>query len=56
MIYGFFLRHLGDIAIKIQDGINVAWKYGKLYLFAFVGMAINPYLVGKIFMMVKYLC
>ena len=48
MIYGFFLRALlGDIAIKIQDGINVVWKYGKLYLFAFVGMAINPYLVGK---------
>ena len=48
MIYGFFLMALlGDIAIKIQDGINVVWKYGKLYLFAFVGMAINPYLVGK---------
>ena len=43
MIYGFFLSALlGDIAIKIQDGINVVWKYGKLYLFAFVGMAINP--------------
>lgn len=48
MIYGFFLRvFLGDIAIKIQDGINVVWKYGKIYLFAFVGMAINPSLVGK---------
>ena len=48
MIYGFFLRALlGDIASKIQDGINVVWKYGKLYLFVFVGMAINPYLVGK---------
>ena len=48
MIYGLFLRALlGDIAIKIQDGINVVCKYGKLYLFAFVGMAINPYLVGK---------
>ena len=50
MIYGFFLRtYLGDIAKKIQDGINVVWKYGKLYLFAFVGMAINPKLVGEFF-------
>lgn len=48
MIYGFFLRaFLDDLAIKIQDGINVVWKYGKIYLFAFVGMAINPSLVGK---------
>ncbi|MDO5779011.1 MAG: cation:proton antiporter [Clostridium sp.] len=48
MIYGFFLRaFLGDIALKIQAGINVVWKYGKIYLFAFVGMAINPSLVGK---------
>lgn len=48
MIYGFFLRaFLDDIAIKIQDGINVVWKYGKIYLFAFVGMAINPSLVGE---------
>lgn len=48
IIYGFLLRaFLGDIALKIQDGINVVWKYGKLYLFAFVGMAINPSLVGK---------
>ncbi len=48
MIYGFFLRaFVDDIALKIQDGINVVWKYGKIYLFAFVGMAINPSLVGK---------
>ena len=48
MIYGFFLRaFLDDLALKIQDGINIVWKYGKIYLFAFVGMAINPYLVGK---------
>lgn len=50
MIYGFFLRaFLDDLALKIQDGINIVWKYGKIYLFAFVGMAINPYLVGKFF-------
>ena len=48
MIYGFFLRtYLNDLAKKLQDGINVVWKYGKLYLFAFVGMAINPSLVGE---------
>ncbi|WP_297712286.1 cation:proton antiporter [Clostridium sp.] len=48
MIYGFFLRaFLDDIALKIQDGINIVWKYGKIYLFAFVGMAINPSLVGN---------
>ena len=48
MIYGFFLRtYLNDLAKEIQDGINIIWKYGKLYLFAFVGMAINPYLVGE---------
>lgn len=50
MIYGFLLRtYLGDMAKNIQDGINVVWKYGKLYLFAFVGMAINPKLVGEYF-------
>ena len=51
MIYGFLLRsYLGEIAKSIQDGINVIWKYGKLYLFAFVGMAINPRLVGEYFL------
>jgi Kef-type K+ transport system membrane component KefB len=51
MIYGFLLRsYLGEIAKSIQDGINVIWKYGKLYLFAFVGMAINPKLVGEYFL------
>ncbi|MCF0148296.1 MAG: cation:proton antiporter [Clostridium sp.] len=48
MIYGFFLRtFLNDLAKKIQDGINIVWKYGKLYLFSFVGMAIDPSLVGE---------
>lgn len=48
MIYGFFLRaFLDELALKIQDGINIVWKYGKIYLFAFVGMAINPSLVGE---------
>ena len=48
MIYGFFLRaFLDELALKIQGGINIVWKYGKIYLFAFVGMAINPSLVGE---------
>lgn len=48
MIYGFSLRaFLDELALKIQDGINIVWKYGKIYLFAFVGMAINPSLVGE---------
>ena len=48
MIYGFFLRtFLDELALKIQDGINIVWKYGKIYLFTFVGMAINPSLVGR---------
>ena len=48
MIYGFFLRtYLGDLALKVQEGLNKIWAYGKLYLFAFVGMAINPSLIGE---------
>ncbi|MGL5050669.1 MAG: cation:proton antiporter, partial [Fusobacteriaceae bacterium] len=30
-------------------GMNSIWKYGKIYLFTFVGMAINPILVGGYF-------
>ena len=29
--------------------MNNIWKYGKLYLFTFVGMAVNPTLVGEYF-------
>lgn len=48
MIYGFFLRaFLKDLAVEIQNRINVVWKYGKIYLFTFVGMAINPNLALK---------
>ena len=50
MVYGFFLRTFSEeISKDIQNKMNVIWKYGKLYLFAFVGMAINPFLVGKYF-------
>lgn len=51
MVYGFFLRTFAEeISKDIQNKMNVIWKYGKLYLFAFVGMAINPFLVGKYFL------
>lgn len=48
MIYGFFIRnYMQDSAKFILDKMNGLWKYGKLYLFSFVGMAINPTLVGE---------
>ena len=47
MIYGFFIRnYMKESAQFILDKMNNIWKYGKLYLFSFVGMAINPTLVG----------
>ena len=50
MIYGFFIRnYITDSATVILDKMNGIWKYGKLYLFSFVGMAINPNLVGEYF-------
>lgn len=48
MIYGFFLRsYFKDTAKIILNYMNKIWKLGKIYLFAFVGMAINPMLVGE---------
>ena len=48
MIYGFFIRnYITDSSKFILDKMNGIWKYGKLYLFSFVGMAINPTLVGE---------
>ena len=48
MIYGFFIRnYMKESAQFILDKMNNVWKYGKLYLFSFVGMAINPTLVGE---------
>lgn len=50
MIYGFFIRnYIIDSSQMILDQMNTIWKIGKLYLFAFVGMAINPTLVGEFF-------
>ena len=48
MVYGFFIRnYMQSCAGFILDKMNSIWKYGKLYLFSFVGMAINPTLVGE---------
>lgn len=50
MVYGFLIRnYLVDSSKFILDKMNYIWKYGKLYLFTFVGMAIDPKLVGKYF-------
>lgn len=50
MVYGFFLReYIEEIAKGILVNMNRVWGIGKLYLFAFVGMAINPKLVGEYF-------
>lgn len=51
MIYGFFIRnYVGNSSTVIQQKMNSIWQVGKLYLFAFVGMAINPTLVGEFFL------
>lgn len=45
MLYGFFLRsNIEDTALNIKKEMDKCWKLGKLYLFIFVGMAINPIL------------
>lgn len=50
MVFGFFIRNNIEKSAKlILDKMNQAWKFGKLYLFSFVGMAINPKLVGEFF-------
>ena len=50
MIYGFFIRnYVKENANLILDTMNNIWKYGKLYLFTFVGIAINPNFVDKYF-------
>lgn len=50
MSLGFFIRYYeGETYKEIHKGMNEIWKYGKIYLFTFVGMAINPGLVGGYF-------
>ena len=47
MVYGFLIRNYTFSSKKILDSMNSIWNIGKLYLFTFVGMAINPILVGE---------
>ncbi len=48
MVYGFLVRnYIKESAEFIKDKMNYIWKTGKLYLFSFVGMAIDPKLVGE---------
>ncbi|MGL5175881.1 MAG: cation:proton antiporter [Cetobacterium sp.] len=50
MSLGFFIRfYYSEKYKEIHKGMNSIWKYGKIYLFTFVGMAINPGLVGGYF-------
>ncbi|MEF9992275.1 MAG: cation:proton antiporter [Romboutsia sp.] len=51
MVYGFFIRNrMEEISKVILKKMNAVWNIGKLYLFSFVGMAINPSLVGEYFL------
>lgn len=58
MVFGFFIRnYIVDSSTIILNKMNLIWKTGKLYLFSFVGMAINPHLVGEFFIIgVGILC
>ncbi|MGL5917325.1 MAG: cation:proton antiporter, partial [Culicoidibacterales bacterium] len=50
MLFGFFLRfNLEAKAIIVQVQMQRLWKYGRSFLFVFVGVAINPGLVGDYF-------
>ncbi|MDK2585194.1 cation:proton antiporter [Romboutsia sedimentorum] len=51
MVYGFFIRnYIKESSKIILEKMNFIWKNGELYLFTFVGMAINASLVGKYFL------
>ena len=50
MSFGFFVRYYEkDKYGDIHTNMNILWKYGKIYLFTFVGMAIDPGLVSGYF-------
>ncbi|MGL5915935.1 MAG: cation:proton antiporter, partial [Culicoidibacterales bacterium] len=50
MLFGFFLRFkFENKAIIVQVQMQRLWKYGRSFLFVFVGVAINPSLVGDYF-------
>ncbi|MGL5695330.1 MAG: cation:proton antiporter [Peptostreptococcaceae bacterium] len=48
MAYGFCIRNYTTNSSEIiLSKMNSIWSIGKLYLFTFVGMAINPSVVGE---------
>ena len=48
MVFGFLIyNYLTESAEIIMILMDKAWMIGRLYLFTFVGMAINPTLVGN---------
>ncbi len=50
MIIGFFLRKYDEkFSLYLKAKMQYIWEYGKLYLFFFVGMVIDPTLVGVYF-------
>ncbi|MGL4688254.1 MAG: cation:proton antiporter, partial [Fusobacteriaceae bacterium] len=50
MIFGFYIRNAMEIeAEDVLKHMNWIWKRGKLYLFALVGMAIDPTVIGEYF-------
>ena len=50
MTYGFFIHNaLSSACEAISEKMNKIWDIAKLYLFAFVGMTINPAIVSDIF-------
>ncbi len=50
MIFGFYIRNGMELeSEEILNHMNWIWKRGKLYLFALVGMAINPVVIGEYF-------
>lgn len=47
MIFGYLIKNYTKDSEIIKENMNSFWNVGKLYLFSFVGMAINPKLIGQ---------
>lgn len=48
MVFGFFLLNTNEsFATDVKNQLNRFWKYGKNFLFFFVGMVLNPGLIGQ---------
>ncbi len=51
MIYGYLIKNYTKNSDIVKENMNIFWSVGKLYLFSFVGMAINPKLIGEYFVL-----